>query len=93
MPSWGTSNSVWRDWGRPKARQPCIPSCLPYPITQYDIVYTKRRSFDAICKKLVQIHIPMFADEKVYAMIREIKFLRPEEFEPIIPMLGAWHAE
>ena len=66
---------------------------LPYPITQYDTVYTKRRSFDAICKKLVQIHIPMFADEKVYAMIREIKFLRPDEFEPIIPMLGAWHAE
>ena len=35
----------------------------------------------------------MFAVEKVHAMIREIKFLRTEEFEPTIPMLGAWHAE
>ena len=35
----------------------------------------------------------MFADEKVYTVIRDIKFLRPEKFEPIISMLSAWHAE
>ena len=46
-----------------------------------------------LCEKLVHNHIPVFADEKVNAMIREIKFLRPEELEAINPMSGAWQAE
>ena len=45
----------------------------------------------AICAQLVQHKLPVYADEKVYCMAKEIQFLRPAEFNSLVLCLGTFH--
>ena len=48
-------------------------------------------NFVSICSQLKQGKIPVYCDEKVYCIVKEIQFIRPDEFQCIIPMLGTFH--
>ena len=45
----------------------------------------------AICSQLFQNKLPVYADEKVYCMAKEIQLLRPLEFESLVLCLGTFH--
>ena len=45
----------------------------------------------AICAQLVQHKLPVYADEKVYCMAKEIELLRPAEFKNLVLCLGTFH--
>ena len=64
---------------------------LPYPVTMYATVYSAMRNFVDVCSQLLQTEIPMYCDEGVYCIVREIQFMRPEEFVSLVPVLGTFH--
>ena len=41
--------------------------------------------------QLTQNEIPMYCDEGVHCIVREIMLIRPEEFKTLVPRLGAFH--
>ena len=49
------------------------------------------KNFVSLCNQLEQDKIPMYCDEKVYCIVKEIQFIRKEEFSSIIPCLGTFH--
>ena len=44
-----------------------------------------------IASQLTQNEIPMYCDEGVYCIVREILLIRPEEFPTLVPCLGTFH--
>ena len=90
MPSWSAANSVWTKEDVPVKNIAFLP-VLPHPITKYDTVYTVMKNMVSICSLLEQDAIPLYADEKVYCMAKEIQFLRPQEFSCLFLCLGTFH--
>ena len=76
MPSWSASNAVWTDEKVPLKHVAFLP-VLPFPVTLYSSVYTQMKNLVEIGSQLVQTNIPVYADEKVYSMAKEIQLLRP----------------
>ena len=90
MPSWSASNAVWTDENVPLKQVASLP-VLPYPVTLYSAVYTQMTNLVAICAQLVQHKLPVYADENVYCMAKEIQLLRPAEFKNLVLCLGTFH--
>ena len=90
MPSWSASNTVWTDENVPLKHVAFLP-VLPYPVTLYSAVYTQMSNLVAICAQLVQHKLPVYGDEKVYCMAKEIQFLRSAEFNGLVLCLGTFH--
>ena len=90
MPSWSASQSVWTEEDLPVKSVGFIP-VLPFPVTQYDSVFTAMKNLQGILQQLQQSELPMFCDEKVYCMVKEIQMLRRGEFGNLVPMLGTFH--
>ena len=90
IPSWSASNSVWTKECIPVKTLAFLP-VLQYPVTDYSTVYTGMKTFVSINSKLVQNEIPMYCDEKVYSIVKEIQLRQPEEFSSLVPMLGTFH--
>ena len=90
MPSWSASNSTWTEEDIPEKNLAFLP-VLPHPVTQYSTVYTAMKNFMEINSQLVQNEIPMYCDEGVYCIVREIQLLRPDEFRALVPCLGTFH--
>ena len=89
-PSWSASNSIWTDEDVPEKNLAFLP-VLPHPVTQYPTVYTAMKNFMEIGSQLAQNEIPMYCDEGVYCIVREIQLMRPEEFRTLVPCLGTIH--
>ena len=89
-PSWSASNSIWTEEDIPEKNLAFLP-VLPHPVTQYPTVYTAMKNFMEIGSQLVQNEIPMYCDEGVYCIVREIQLLRPDEFRTLVPCLGTFH--
>ena len=90
MPSWKSTNAVITEEKVPVKKIAFLP-VLPYPCTEYSTVYTAMKNFVSLCNQLEQDKIPMYCDEKVYCIVKEIRFIRKEEFSSIIPCLGTFH--
>ena len=90
MPSWKAYNAIITDEEIPVKKTAFLP-ILPYPCTEYSTVYTAMKNFVSISDELEQEKIPIYCDEKVYCIVKEIQFLRKKEFECIIPCLGSFH--
>ena len=90
MPSWSASNSVWTDETVPEKHLAFLP-VLPHPVTEFSAVYTAMKNFMEIASQLTQNEIPMYCDEGVYCIVREIQLMRPEEFRTLVPCLGTFH--
>ena len=90
MPSWSASNAVWTEDDIPVKNLAFLP-VLPHPVTEYATVYSAMKNFTAIGSQLVQGEIPMYCDEGVYCIVREIQMKRQKEFRPLVPCLGTFH--
>lgn len=91
IPSWSAANSVWTKENLPLKNLAFLP-VLPHAVTEWKTVYSSMCNYEEIVTQLAQNHIPIFGDEKVYCMMKEIQFLRPTEFQHIVCMIGPWHA-
>ena len=90
MPGWRETNRVLSEKDITKKRVAFLP-VLPYPVTQYDTVYTSLRTFIAILRHVDQSKLPVTSDEGVYHIAREIQLIRPKEFEDIVLLMGSFH--
>jgi hypothetical protein len=90
MPSWSASNSVWTEENIPVKILAFLP-VLPFPVTQYSTVYSAMKNFIYLGSQLVQREIPMYCDEGVYSIVKEIQLMRPQEFANIVPVMGTFH--
>ena len=50
-----------------------------------------REFFVSICSQPDQDKISPYCDEKVHCIVKEIQFVRPDEFSCIVPCLGNFH--
>ena len=64
---------------------------IPFPVTEYQTVYTALKNFQDILKQLDQTHLPVACDEGVYHIARSITMESPREFENIVLVLGGFH--
>ena len=90
MPSWRETNTVLSMTNIPRKRVGFLP-VLPYPVTQYDTVYTALKNFHGILQHLDQPKLPVTCDEGVYHIAREIQLIRPEEFQDLVLCMGSFH--
>ena len=64
---------------------------LPYPVTEYSVVYTSLKNFQDVLGQLDQSHLPVTCDEGVYHIAREIIMNNPPEFGNLVLCLGSFH--
>ena len=90
MPAWRETNAVLSEKDISKKKVGFLP-VLPYPVTQYDTVYTALINFKGILQHLDQPKLPVTCDEGVYHIAREIQLIRPEEFQDIVLCMRSFH--
>ena len=90
MPAWKETNAVLSEKDISKKKVGFLP-VLPYPVTQYDTVYTALNNFKGILQHLDQPKLPVTCDEGVCHITREIQLIRPEEFQDIVLCMGSFH--
>jgi len=90
MPDWSVANSVLSEHVVKQKRVAFLP-VLPYPVTQYDTVYTAMKNFQEVLQYLKQSKLPVTCDEGVYHIAREIQLIRHDEFQDIILCMGTFH--
>ena len=90
MPIWSAANSILSDNAPPLKRIAFLP-VLPYPIAQFDVVYTAMKNLQRILTYLDQHELPVTCDEGVFRIAREIQLIRPDEFNNIVLCLGSFH--
>lgn len=88
MPIWSAANSVLSTADKvPLKRVGLILPVLPYPVTQYDTVYSDMKNLQGVLWYLDQPVLPVTCDERVY---RIAQLIRPNEFSNIISCLGSY---
>ena len=90
MPSWRASNSVWTKETIPLKHVAFLP-VLPHPATDYNSIYSQMKNFVEVCSQLNQDKFPIYCDEKVYAIAKEIQLQCPQEFSCLFLCLGTFH--
>lgn len=76
MPGWKETNTVLSAKNLPKKKVGFFP-VLPYPLTQYDTVYTAFPRFKGVLKQLNQNKLPVTC-ERVCHIGHELQLMRPE---------------
>ena len=64
---------------------------LPYPVTEYTVVYTALKNFQDILSQLDQSQLPITCDEGVYHIAKAIIMNNPTEFSDLVLCLGSFH--
>ena len=90
MPSWSSFNSVITDERLPTKTVGFLP-VIPHPVTEYSTVYTAMKNFQNIQSQLDQSHMPIFCDEGVYHIARDIQLQHPNEFDDVVLCIGSFH--
>ncbi len=83
MPSWSASNSVWTSKDLPVMQVAFLP-VIPFPVTEYQTVYTTAKNLQDVNSHLQQSHLVIYCDESVYRIAREILLGRREEFKDLV---------
>lgn len=66
---------------------------LPYPCTEYDTIFTLMINFQDVLSQRNQDYGPLWCDEGVYRIAKELQLLNPEKFSNIFLGLGGFHME
>ena len=64
MPSWSATNSVYSPDEISRKRIAFLP-ILPYPVTQYDTVYTAMKNLQGVLCNIDQLVLPVTCDEGI----------------------------
>ena len=68
-------------------------SILPYPATQFDTICTCMKNFQNILKQRELPYGPLWSDQVVYRIGKEIRLLKLDEFYNIFLGLDGFHTE
>ena len=66
---------------------------LPYPATEYDTIFTTMINYQDVLKQSGCENGPLWSDERVYHVAKELQLLNPKKFENIFLGLGGFHLE
>jgi len=93
VPSFVATNSLFADPVNVITNFSFTP-ILPYPATEYDTIFTCMRNFQDVLKQRSQEYGPLWCDEGVYRIAKELQLLNPVEFDNIFLGLGGgFHME
>ena len=92
IPSFSAMNSILTNIFVFKSTEALVP-ILPFPATTYDAVYTTMVNFQDILKQKQQPYGPLWCDEGVYHIAKELQFLNTRTFHNIFLGLGGFHLE
>ena len=76
----------------------CITKCaflpiLPHPATEADTIYTTMINFQDVLKQKKLKNGPLWSDEGVYHIAKEIQLCEPDKFDNIFLGIGGFHLE
>ena len=66
---------------------------IPYPATDFDTIYTCMINFQDVLLQKGLDSGPLWCDEGIYHIAKELQLLNPEEFQNIFLGLGGFHLE
>ena len=66
---------------------------IPHPATGRDTIYTTMINFQDILKQKSLDYGPLWSDEGVYRIAKEIQLLQPGKFDNIFLGIGGFHLE
>ena len=66
---------------------------LPYPVTEYDAILTTMINFQDVPKQKERENGPLWSDEGVYHIAKEIQLLYPQKFGNTFPRIGGFHLQ
>ena len=66
---------------------------MPHPATEYSTIYTCMKNYQDILNQIKIPCGPLWCDEGVYRIGKEIQLLRPDEFKNIFLGMGGFHTE
>ena len=66
---------------------------LPYPATQFNTIYTSMKNFQDILKQCEPSYGPLWPDQVVYWIVKEIQLLKLNKFNNIFLGLGGFHTK
>ena len=66
---------------------------LPYPATQFDTMFTTMINFQDVLQQKGCESGPLWSDEGVYHIAKEIQLIHPEKFENIFLGIGGFYLE
>ena len=92
VPSFVAVNSLFADPFDAITRFAFTP-VIPHPATEYDTIFTAMRNFQDVLMQKNQEYGPLWCDEGVYRIAKELQLLNPSLFDNISLGLGGFHME
>ena len=89
VPTWAAMRSLMNEKPLPLMQVGFLPF-VPAPVTDYATVYTAMKNFFNIVNQLKQQTLPLFCDEGVFRSVIHIYLNHKEEFQNLLPVLGAY---
>ena len=74
--SWSASNVVWTH-DHILLKQVAFKPMMPHDINSEEVVCMEMNNIKSLCFQVVQSHIPLYADEKVYSIATLTQLWRP----------------
>ena len=92
VPSFTETNSLIFSDRRPLTRIAFTP-IIPYPATEFDTIHTCMVNFQDVLTQKGLSYGPLWCDEGVYRIAKELQLLNPDAFSNIFLGLGGFHLE
>lgn len=92
VPSFIATNSLFANPVEAVTRY-CFTPIVPHPATEYDTIFTCMLNFQDVLEQRNQEYGPLWCDEGVYRLAKELQLLNPKKFENIFLGLGGFHTE
>ena len=92
VPSFQAVNSVFDIKPKTVTRFAFTP-IIPHPATEYDTIFTCMRNFQDVLIQRDMCYGPLWCDEGVYRIAKELQLLNPILFSNIFLGLGGFHME
>ena len=92
VPSFASTNSLFADPVYAVTRFSFTP-IIPHPATEYDIIFTCMLNFQDVLSQRNPEYRPLWCDEGVYRIAKELQLLNPSKLASILLGLGGFHFE
>ena len=92
VPSFSAMNSLLHE-GKHFLTKIAFTPIIPYPATDYDTIFTCMRNYQDVLEQKCHKYGPLWCDEGVYHIAKELQLLYPKEFSNIFLGLGGFHME
>ena len=92
IPSFAATNSLFSSPVKAITSFAFTP-IVPYPATEFDTIFTCMKNFQDVLQQRDLEYGPLWCDEGVYCIAKELQLLNPDTFSNIFLGLGGFHME